>query len=111
HRPYLEAWYVLETARGRSCRAELERVGERKQHPRGTARIIGCAIAQRNGNAEIDLPVVEQEQAHTAAGRSQRKTLVYIEAGIPSRAGIEEAIELEAAPILIVQFMVEAQFE
>ena len=75
------------------------------------AGIVGRAIAGRNGDADIGLPIVEQEKANTAADGRERKSFAKTVTGVPCGAGVNEAVELVAAPVSIVDLLVEAQFE
>src|SRR3954468_14796255 len=80
-------------------RTELEGAGQREQHSGGAAGVVVRAIAERGGDADIGLPVVEQEQAPAAAGRGQRQAVVDAEADVPGRAAVDETVELIAIEI------------
>src|SRR5215472_14814270 len=91
--------------------AKLQRVGDREQEARGARRIVGRAVAEREGDAEIGLEIVPEEEADAAAGRGQREAIADIVAVVPDRAGVDEAVKLIAREVAEIRPLVEAQLE
>ncbi len=66
---------------------------------------------ERDGDADVGLQIVEQEQANAAAGGCQREAFAKTVTGVPGHAAVDKAIELIAAEIAIIQLLIETQFE
>src|SRR5207237_4226488 len=99
HRRELRADLTLQATGRRPHRTKLERTRQREQHPRAAGGIIGRAIGERRGSADVDLQAVGEEEANATAGRGQRKAIAEPIAVIPGHAAVDEAVELVAAQI------------
>ena len=102
---------MLEAVSLAAFRAELERARQREQEARAASLVVGRAVAERHGDAEIGLKVVPQEQTDAAASRCQGKAVAQAIAIVPDRACVGKAIELIAAPVAEVDALVEAELE
>src|SRR5690242_3884350 len=102
---------ALETARCGALRAKPERIRQREQEARMTRPIVRRAVAERHGDAEIGRQVAAEEETHAAACRGQRRAIRRTPAVPPDEAAVDEAVELEAGEVCVVQFLIEAQFE
>ena len=94
-----------------SFRAKLQRVGDREQETRAARRVVGRAVAEREGDAEIGLEVVPEEEADAGAGRGQGQSITNVVAVVPDRAGVDKAVDLITGEIAIARPLIEPQFK
>src|ERR1700686_28434 len=100
NRPAQWGWISLQLRLGlqaaslASFRTELEGVGQGEQQAGAAARIVGRAVAQREGHRQVGPQIATQKQPHAGAGGGECETVGVGKSVIPYRAGIDEAVEL-----------------